>query len=238
MDGNAVKTWVDIVSGIITLVAGLVVALWAYTRFVLERGLLPPVQFDIDCTVAGRQRGHIILEIAPHLHNVGAATLVARQMRVDVRYLDAADAADAVPDPTRSTFGRLHFPRSLRGDLQARAPGPAPGRPEERRGFVLLGRQTFVQPGVDQRYTFVTSVPATTAYVLLWSAFDYGLQPSRLQRAIVWVSRRLGLLQFSLDDVRAPHTAERIFNVAEPAAAAPEGAAVPGGAGSPTMPRR
>ena len=67
MDGTTVKTWVDIVSGIITLVAGLVVALWAYTRFVLERGLLPSIQFDIDCTVVGRQRGHIILEIAPHL---------------------------------------------------------------------------------------------------------------------------------------------------------------------------
>jgi hypothetical protein len=32
--------------------------------------------------------------------------------------------------------------------------------------------RTFVQPGIDQQYTFETAVSVSTAYVLVWSSFD------------------------------------------------------------------
>jgi len=49
MDLNTLSTWVEIIGATVTLIAGLVAGLWAYTKFILERGLLPPSQFSMDC---------------------------------------------------------------------------------------------------------------------------------------------------------------------------------------------
>ena len=83
---SSIKDILVILTGSFTLIAGAVVALWAYTKYVLERGLLPPVQFDVDCTDIVVSEGKRILEFLIHLKNVGTATLVARNIRLDIRY--------------------------------------------------------------------------------------------------------------------------------------------------------
>jgi hypothetical protein len=63
---------------ILAIFAGLLGGLWAYTKYVIERGLLPPIQFDIECKFVGYIEDSMILNIGIHLKNVGTATLVAR----------------------------------------------------------------------------------------------------------------------------------------------------------------
>jgi len=45
MNPGELNVWLDIVIQVLALVAAIVGGLWAYTRFIVERGLLPPVEF-------------------------------------------------------------------------------------------------------------------------------------------------------------------------------------------------
>jgi len=76
-----------------------------------------------------------------------------------------------------------------------------------------MPHDSFVQPGIDQQHAFETTVPSSTAYVLAWSSFEYAQSPSALQKAMLWLGRRPGLVQFTLEHVSEPHTTERVFKL-------------------------
>jgi hypothetical protein len=48
---------------------------------------------------------------------------------------------------------------------------------------------------------------------MIKSSSEYGQVPSRAQKIIIKLSRRLGLLQYSLTHINEPHTAERMFRI-------------------------
>jgi hypothetical protein len=77
MEFEAAVPWLQVISALSVLVIGLFTALWAYMKFVLERGLLPPVQFDIDCNAVGPQNDQILLEVVLYLRNRGTARCCA-----------------------------------------------------------------------------------------------------------------------------------------------------------------
>lgn len=226
---------VTLLLGVLTLVAGTLGGLWTYTRFIVERGLLPPVQFDVACRRLGKVGRRRVLDVGMYLENVGASTLVASNLRLDVRYLTTS-CKEAAFLHGFGKAGRLEFSGCLVEDLKLR-PGerilPPPEKEEKEtepaksaaaredrtrskplRGMPLLQEDAFVQPGVNQRFSFVTAVPAEASTVLLWGAFEYARRPSGLQRAALWLSKRLGLIQFPLEHIERPHTVERVFEVA------------------------
>jgi hypothetical protein len=239
LDANA---WVTIIVQVVVLVVGLIGALWAFTKFVLERGFLPPVQFTLEATTIGSSRGATLIEILIHLKNIGSATLVARNIRIDVMYIENSDDLTIFDNPGDSKFGRAIFAHSLRKEIGSRVnPAKHPqvrtsevvspankatdrepitqasGKEKEKdRGFLLLKYDTFVQPGVDQIYTFATSLPESSRYLLTWASFEYAQKPHRMQSVILTISRRLGLIQYSLQHATEPHKIERIFRIADP----------------------
>lgn len=212
---------------ILTIIAGVFGALWAYTKFVIERGLLPAIQLDLECKRLGDVGDDILLDLGVNLNNLGSATLVARWLLLDVRYLRADDPIEYLSDSPR--VGRLKFPRSLVNDVaddprsvisgvqewlkrQGRKPLPDP-LDGSVRGFPLLPYDTFVQPKVAQRYSFVTKLPKDTTYILIRASFEYAQKPRRLQNVLYRLSRRLGLIHYSLQHVNQPHTVEHVFKV-------------------------
>jgi hypothetical protein len=243
MDIAGLTPWIARISALSALIVGLVTALWAYTKFIVERGLLPPTQFDIECTPLGNQGGMTLLEIILHMKNCGSSALIATNIRADLRYLrhddelelihlDGTERTEKEQKTKRRLFGRVNFPGSVRRDLEqvdttpptALEPAASPqARPTKRakskrrkretRGFSVMPHDTFVQPGIDQQFAFQTAVPVKTAYVLVWSSFEYAQSPKPLQRAMLWLSRQLGLVQFTLRHVSEPHSAERVFRV-------------------------
>jgi hypothetical protein len=246
MGTNSVQYWIGVVASLSGLVIGLVTALWAYTKFVVERGLLPPVEFWTDCRALGTQAGQRLLEISVHLKNVGNTTLIATDIRVDILYLTREDKVELSVDESKAIlFGRLRFTHSLRKDLLAQAKlralpspprtkgaghGSTDGAGPRRDAFYVMPYDTFVQSHIDQVYTFATAVPSSTSHVLIWSSFRYAQRPKPVQTAVLWVSRRLGLIQFTLAHATAPHTTERVFEIDGEAADGTGGtAARPGG---------
>jgi hypothetical protein len=254
---SSITPWIAIISSLSALIIGLVTALWAYTKFIVERGLLPPTQFEIECNVLGTQHDVTLLEIILHLKNRGSSALIAMNIRLDIRYLEREQVPElGYPEGTETKdeaerkglmFGRVLFPRSVRRELErkSRSPRTEPlkdavpsatqqearrwwsvgakqrrknrnkrePRGRERRGFSVMPHDSFVQPGIDQQYTFETAVPSSTSYILAWASFEYAQSPKLVQRAMLWLSRRLGLIQFTLRHVREPHTIERVFKL-------------------------
>jgi hypothetical protein len=212
MNLASVQSAIGVIASLSALIVGLFTALWAYTKFVVERGLLPPVQFWIDCRAVGIQAGQRLLEITVHLKNVGSSTLIATDIRVDVLYLTTEDRLElSIKENPAILFGRLMFKRSLRKELLTKAglsavplPPHAKVRADQsqrgaaRDAFYVMPYDTFVQSQIDQTYGFVTAVPWSTSHVLVWSSFRYAQRPKPIQKATLWLSRRLGLIQFTL----------------------------------------
>lgn len=228
MSATSINSWIGVVASLSGLIVGLVTALWVYTKFVLERGLLPPVQFWLGCKAFGLQGGKTPLEIDIHLKNLGTATLIATNIRIDIRYLTDSDPIEpSLTEKPAALFGQLRFSRSLKAEMVEQsglevAPEPKrkklrdgdpPDTAKEHRGLSIIGHDTFVQAKVDQTYTFVTAVPAGTRYVLVWSTFDYAQRPKPLQNTVLWISRRLGLIQFTLAHATEGHTTQQVYEL-------------------------
>jgi len=81
-------------------------------KLILEKGIIPPVEFTVDCRNVGNQADMAILEIMLHLKNLGTSVLVASNIRVDILYFDSpARSAGFLLDDNRC--GRLRFPCKL-----------------------------------------------------------------------------------------------------------------------------
>ena len=206
MSLDILQNWIGVLSGGIALVIGLITALWAYTKYVLENAILPPCQFDLECRLAGTQSGKKILELLVHLKNLGSSTLIVQEVRVDVLYL-MHDEEPQLLDDAAHRSARLRFPHALRKDLQHENPE------SNGRGFRVVPHRTFVRPNVDQVYTVITTVPDSASFVLVWASFQYAQNRVHVSQILVTISRLLGLVQYSLDDVKEPHTIERVFQV-------------------------
>lgn len=227
MDSAHIKTWIDIVQGLITMAGLLLGGLWAWTRFVLERGLMPPSQMDINLRVLGSLQASTLIEIGVEITNKGSSALIVCDLRARLRYIDETDnieVADTQPD--KGTFGRINFPHAgvLNGVGGDKRTSKGLGAGEDfalgSGEFLIVPYDTFVQPGVAQLYTFVTALPKTSIYLLARASFRYQLRASQLQLRILRVSRKLGLLQYSLNHVRVPHTVERSFKIVNEQSAA------------------
>lgn len=187
----------DLIARWVVLIMVLLVGLWTYTKFVIERALLPPVGFTLDCHVLGEQSGKRLVEVLLHLRNAGGATLVATDIATRLRYITSDDSLDLLGDPTKSTFGRANFPhRTCIPSL-----------------INITTYNTFVQPGIDQIYTLVTAVPASATFLLIWAQFRYAQRRSLIQLVILKFSRLVGLTCFDLNYAKKPHTVERAFKM-------------------------
>ena len=240
-----------IFTSVLSLLAGVVAALWAYTRYFLERGLLPPVRFYVTGEKVGTVKDRHIIKITVGLHNNGSATLVARNIRLDIRYirisgsnrtpktaenqaeievLSEPQTATGAGDEGLSLFagekqkhaaGRLIFPHSLIKDLKIDPASLIPEkiqrnkelldkwRKEPHRGFLILEYDTFVQEGIDQAYTFTTTLPSDTLCFLTWCSFEYAQQMFGWQKVVSQISRNLGLIHYTLQHAEDPHTVEK-----------------------------
>lgn len=213
----------SIITSLSALIVGTVTALWVYTKYVLERGILPAVKFYVTLKKIGRIGSHNVVDVKVHLHNIGSATLVARNIRLDLRYITQKSPETEVTLLRGDKAGRLAFPYSLikKEGFDPSTLIPVKIRKDEEkldqwlelkpRGFLLLQHDTFVQTGVDQSYTFVTRVPANTQCILAWSSFEYAQKPSPWQKRIASLSRQLGLIQYTLEHAIIPHTVEDVF---------------------------
>jgi len=203
------KTFIDVLEIIATCLTILAVSLgglWAYTKFIMERGLLPPIEFTIDCNQVGEQKNKLLIELLLHLNNKGSSTLVAKDISARILFIDRENELATFNNPNKPTFGRVNFPNKLAKSIVGDSTDCSSMIP-------IIPYDTFVQPGVDQIYTYITSVPNTTTFLYVLAQFRYAQSPSTAQKRIIYISRQLGLIHYSLSHINEPHTIERVFKL-------------------------
>lgn len=199
-----VEIYVKIIVSIISLFGGLFAGLWVYTKFILERGLVPPAEFDICVGNIESQGSSTIVEIRPLIRNKGSSVVVVSPIEIDIRFtysklpLERFYATTNYRKPYLA--GRAIFPESLCDYSDSEK-------------LCILPYDTFISPQVEQYYSFIACLPSDVSLILVKCSFKYRKSPSELMLWIFSLSRFFGLVQFTLDDIRKPHTCERMFSV-------------------------
>jgi hypothetical protein len=152
-------------------------AMWAYFRFVRERAHSPRMALGIECEFYGPQSASYLAALCIIIRNEG----LVQQRLQDIRLRLLGIASDQPFGEWDADPPRVEFPVKL-VDAQVIY--------KKKYGHI------FVEPGVEQRLTYVTQVPQGIAIVLARVEFQY--EGRRRQRT---------------------HSAERVFRVAEGAAA-------------------
>jgi hypothetical protein len=217
MDPKLINAWIDVLRGIITIAVTFIGGLWVWVKFVLERGLLPPSEMAVSVENLGVSGAATVIDCQVHIHNKGSSALVVTDLRIRIRYAEF-DCPVGIVDvpPEAGPYGRLCFPHAqvLDGIGSSVRTWQVKNRDPvqlERGEFLIVPYDTFVQPGVNQIYSFVTALPSTAAFLLLRASFRYQLRPSRVQLALLGLARMLGMIQYSLHHIKEPHTVEKSF---------------------------
>jgi len=160
-----------------TFLAVVIGGVWAYVKFVRRREHAPRVDFTVEVGFVGEQREHWLVDLQAFVNNEGLVRHTFRVFKFELRCLYDNDA---VLDGGDDMGGQTLIPHLLRQGAWL---------PEE-------WGESFIEPGLRTRYSYVASVPRRAAFVLLHGVLVYG-------------------------DGRVTHTAERLVHV--PAASAPDG---------------
>lgn len=190
---------------LIATIAAFVGGFWALTKYVIERGLVPAASLNIECEVIGEKAENKIIEVTVHITNQGSSVLVAKDIRLIFKTIGEKDELILYSDDKK--YGRLRFPDPLNKTIENEA------KEKTIVPFLLVPHDTFVQPGVDQKYSFVTTISKKVEFVHAHAEFQYAQKPKAIQNAVLKISRKTGLIQYSLEHIYCPHTIQRVFNV-------------------------
>ena len=129
-------------------------AVWAYFRFFREGTHNPRVQFDIDCDFLGPQNGRYVAAFTVTAKNCGHIEQHFKEIRIRMRGIE--NGVDLITWNERPPL--LEFPL------------------EEFDTYNIIPSRSeyfFVRPGVEQRFSFVTSVPENWKFILARATFKY-----------------------------------------------------------------
>jgi len=189
----------------VATIAALIGGLWALTKYVIERGLVPAANLAIECEVIGEKSETAIIEMTVHIINLGSSVLVAKNIQLTLKTINSKDDLALYEDHKK--YGRLRFSNTLNKVIETG------GGKRKLEPFILVPWDTFVQPGVDQKYSFVTTVSKEAEFLHAHAQFQYAQKPKTIQKAVLKVSRGIGLIQYSLEHIFSPHTIQRAFNL-------------------------
>ncbi len=157
----------DIAGGIQSLVTavGIVVgAIWTYRRFIRQREGCPKVQFDLSANVHLRAQGEHIVEIVAALQNKGVVRHWLNEFKFDLLYLPKG--CELITGDDRINKQTL-FTKVI----------------SNRHWIPPDWKRTFIDPGMSQIYTYVTSVPSDSEFLLIYATFRYPDEESEFHTA-------------------------------------------------------
>lgn len=146
-----------VVQSLLTIVAFLVGGWWTYWRFVRQRDDCPKIEFNVDMKFVGIQNERCLIEATVIVKNKGLVRHRLSDFKLNVRYL--------LPEDRLVSGGQCinyqtDFTHSINSDEALKSRHVVPWNP-------------FVDPGVTQPFVYITSIPSSATYVLLWTEFRY-----------------------------------------------------------------
>ena len=211
MDLTQISLGIEIVATILAIVCSLIAGLWAYLVFIVGRGLLPAVQFDIEFNSLGKKNDQRLFQISYIVQNKGHYPLVVSDLKTKIRYIESDDKLTTENNENKATYCRLIFPRSL-GKLIKTGDPLSPKKIIS--SLKLVDYDTFVQPGLDQIYNFTIALPEKTEYVLIKGFFNYNIKElTWFSQILLGIGVKIKVIPFLFQHINKPHTVEKTFSI-------------------------
>jgi hypothetical protein len=138
-----------------TFAAVVIGGIWAYVKVVSRREHAPRVDFTVDVEFVGQQRDRWLIDVRAFVNNEGLVRHSFREFSFDLRCLYEDDH---LVDDDETIGGQTLVPHVLK------------------RGSWLPSHwdESFIEPGLRTRYSYVTTVPEHSSFVLLHGVLVYG----------------------------------------------------------------
>jgi len=152
--------WKDITAAlqsVITSIALIVGGFWAYQKFRFRREREPRAEFDLDVFFAGAQAGRVLIEVNAFVENKGSVRHPVSDLSITIRHLLDSDL---IVDGTEEIKGQVATPHGVKH---------------------MLWKETYIDPGLRYRNSFITSVPGEATFILVLSSFYYGREEPRIE---------------------------------------------------------
>jgi hypothetical protein len=210
------SSWKDAAS-VVTAAVAVIALIAGYVKFVLQRAILPCVEFDVNFSAlrSGAERHQC--EIVLTVKNVGPGSGYVANVQGRVRYAEAGES-DVARDAVEPAFPHSLQPSSKPEAAAARGVDSAAGTelPEESplilkgSGFLFQPalKPAFIQPGVTQVYRKPIALPGKADLVHVWAAFHYTIQAGPLTRFFARIFVSHAKAQRQLD-----YTVRRTFTI-------------------------
>jgi hypothetical protein len=158
------NTFIENAESILTCLAILIGGGWTFWKFVLQREDHPKIQFDIDINYITIQDQKIVFEVLIIIENKGLVRheIDPEDFTLRIRYITNQDKIqDGLEKYNYQTkFPHLHLVDEHDKNLK--------------RSIVPKSwENTFIDPGVKQKYSYITSLPDNTTGILVKSKFNY-----------------------------------------------------------------
>jgi hypothetical protein len=148
----------DIVSALAIVLGGI----WAYWKFSVQREREPRAEFDLTAEFIGKQDGKWLIAVSARLTNKGKVRHPMSEASLAVRYLVASDPVGESQDAAH--FRQLAFPHTI--------------------GRRKIWKDSYIDPGLEFRNSYITWVPAEATYILLLCKFRYNNEEWPAQRLL------------------------------------------------------
>lgn len=157
----------DVAEGVyaaVSTVALLVAGVWVYWNYVSQRERAERAEFDLTADFLGRQDGKWLIEVSARLANRGKVRHLMQNAMLNIRYLTAED--EVRDSDIKDHFAQTYFPHSI--------------------GRRRVWWDSYIDPGLEFRNSYVTTVPERATYILLLCQFEY----DKKDRRKVWPAQR------------------------------------------------
>lgn len=141
------------IESIVTVLAVLFGAIWAYRRFVLQEERHPYITFSADINFICRQGKYWIVELISIIENKGKVPHRFKVFDFDLYALLPEDEVEV----SEKYGGQAYFPHEI---------AKGSWKPERFAYF-------FIAPGAMSKYSFITRVPEKATAIMLHSWFEY-----------------------------------------------------------------
>lgn len=153
MTSDQFKTIVEIIASIATTIAIIAAGIWAYFRFVRQRENSALIDFSVDVNFILKKDGWWIIELIAYVENKGRVQHRIKEFTFELASLDINHSVDLAPE-----FGnQVYFPNEIA------------------KGSFLPSSCTyfFVEPGLKNKYSYVSRVQAEAELLMMHSFFKY-----------------------------------------------------------------
>jgi len=136
----------------------------------IERKHKNRIQFEIEGRFLGPQAGYYILDLGVTLHNKGLVRLMIKELNLSVCGIKQKEDITAFEEYDKDGVinNIAKFPEEIvkANMLQTIEPG------DEEKSY-------FVEPGVEQRFSYVARIPEDISFIFTRAYFDYSSNSKR-----------------------------------------------------------